>query len=209
MNLTINQLSFRYFVQKPILSQFSYTFESGKITAITGPSGIGKSTLLQLILGFLKPDEGTIHLGESLLSSPTSMIVPEKRGIGAVFQDYALFPHLSVYQNIAFGLKGSLREKHKLVLEMASFFQLTDLLSAYPYRLSGGQMQRVAFARSLAPCPRVLLLDEPFSHLDEALTDSLRTALKTFLKDKKITTIVITHDPLDVQHFADTLVEMK
>jgi iron(III) transport system ATP-binding protein len=209
MNLTIKDLSFQYFVKKPILTNFSYTFESQSITAIIGPSGIGKTTLFQLILGFLKPHQGTISRGDTLLSSPQFVLPTEKRGIGAVFQDFALFPHLTVKENIAFGLKGSPASIHEQVLMIAHVFELSDVLNAYPYRLSGGQMQRVAFARSLAPCPQTLLLDEPFSNLDETLTESLRKTLRMFLKNKGITALIVTHDEKDVARFADTSFHLK
>ena len=209
MNLTIKDLSFQYFVKKPILTNFSHTFESQSITAIIGPSGIGKSTLFQLILGLLKPHQGTISFGDTLLSSPHFVLPTEKRGIGAVFQDFALFPHLTVKENIRFGLKGSSASLQEQVDMIAHVFELKDVLNAYPYRLSGGQMQRVAFARSIAPCPHILLLDEPFSNLDESLTESLRKTLKTFLKNKWITTLIVTHDEKDVKRFADSSFHLK
>ncbi len=209
MSLIIDHLSFRYFVDKPILSDFSYQFHDQAITAIVGPSGIGKSTLFQLILGFLKPDEGTISHQGKLLSTPTMVLPTEKRGIGAVFQDFALFPHLTVYDNIAFGLKGSKRLHHRHILQLAKLFQLEEILSAYPYRLSGGQMQRVACARALAPHPSLILMDEPFSNLDETLTIQLRQSLKAYLKDKKMTAIIITHDAKDTLDFADFCLTIK
>lgn len=209
MSLIIDHLSFRYFVDKPILSDFSYQFHDQAITAIVGPSGIGKSTLFQLILGFLKPDEGTISHQGKLLATPTMVLPTEKRGIGAVFQDFALFPHLTVYDNIAFGLKGSKRLHHLHILQLAKLFQLEDILSAYPYRLSGGQMQRVACARALAPHPSLILMDEPFSNLDESLTKQLRQSLKAYLKEQKMTAIIITHDVKDTVDFADFCLTIK
>jgi iron(III) transport system ATP-binding protein len=209
MTLNINNLSFRYFVDKPVITKLTYTFKQGHITAITGASGVGKSTLLQLILGLLKPHEGSIVLGETLLSTPNYVVPTEQRGIGAVFQDFALFPHLTVYDNLAFGLKGKKSAHHATILSLASLFQIDDILSAYPYRLSGGQMQRVAMARSFAPCPSLLLLDEPFSNLDETLTITLRKNLKTFIHDKKMTVIVVTHDRQDTRDFSDDILNLE
>ena len=203
MTLKIKDLSFRYFVDKPVIEKLSYTFMEGKITAITGASGIGKSTLFQLILGLIKPYEGSITLGETVLSTSRYIVPTEHRGIGAVFQDFALFPHLTVYDNLAFGLKGKKLIHHGDILSLARLFQIEDILSAYPYRLSGGQMQRVAIARSFAPCPRLILLDEPFSNIDETLTVSLRKNLKAYIHEKKMTVIVITHDRQDTIDFAD------
>ena len=203
MTLKIKDLSFRYFVDKPVIENLSLTFMEGKITAITGASGVGKSTLFQLILGLIKPYEGSITLGDTLLSTPRYIVPTEHRGIGAVFQDFALFPHLTVYDNLAFGLKGKKSIHHGDILSLARLFQIEDILSAYPYRLSGGQMQRVAIARSFAPCPKLILLDEPFSNIDETLTVSLRKNLKAYIHEKKMTVIVITHDRQDTMDFAD------
>lgn len=209
MNLKIKDVSFRYFVDKPIFNHLDFEFPQGSITAITGASGVGKSTLFQLILGLLKPHTGSIIFGDILLSSPSYVVPTEHRHIGAVFQDFALFPHLTVYANIGFGLKGKKYQHHETILTLAKLFQIEDLLSAYPYRLSGGQMQRVAMARAFAPCPPLILLDEPFSNVDESLTDMLRQRLKHYIKEKKMTVVFITHDRQDTLNFADTILNLE
>jgi iron(III) transport system ATP-binding protein len=156
-----------------------------------------------LIAGLERPDRGTITIGD-LEASGETWIPPEKRGVGIVFQDYALFPHMTLFKNIAFGLKGcSKQEIKQKVMEMLDMVNLADMSQRYPYELSGGQQQRIALARALAPSPKVMLLDEPFSNLDADLRLELRTETKRILKAKDTTTILVTHDQEEAFSLSD------
>lgn len=187
-----------------ILHNLSFTLEEGGIWAIMGPSGSGKTTLLRSIAGFETQLQGTIHFGETQMHGPSFSQPTEKRGIGFVFQDYALFPHLTVQKNIEFGLKHlSKLEKQKRVLECLNLVNLAEYAHRYPHQLSGGQQQRVALARSVAPYPKILLLDEPFSHLDQSLRLELKRALFTWLRSKSIMVLWVTHDQKEALSVAD------
>jgi iron(III) transport system ATP-binding protein len=169
--------------------------EAGEFFSILGPSGCGKTTILRLIAGLERPDRGTIVIGNDVVAGDQYWVGPEQRGVGVVFQDYALFPHLTVSQNVGFGLKGwprlALRQR---VSELLTMVGLEGLDTRYPHELSGGQCQRVALARSLAPAPKVMLLDEPFSNLDADLREELRTGTRRILKEQGTTTILVTHE---------------
>ena len=166
---------------------------SGKILALLGPSGCGKTTLLRLIAGFEQPDEGQIAVGASVVSSPAGSLPPEKRRIGMVFQEGALFPHLTVEQNIGYGLpKDSGRSRR--IGEALDLVGLLGLSRRLPHELSGGQQQRVALARALAPGPDVLLLDEPFSNLDVKLRLQLQRDVAAILHESQVTAVFVTHD---------------
>jgi iron(III) transport system ATP-binding protein len=185
----------RSFGQVRAVSNLSLSIEAGEFFSIMGPSGCGKTTTLRLIAGLDRPDQGTIVIGDDVVASDDLWVSPEQRGIGIVFQDYALFPHLTVAQNVAFGLKGWSRQAVRLrVAELLAVVGLDGLDARYPHELSGGQCQRVALARSLAPAPRVMLLDEPFSNLDADLREELRMETKRILKERGTTTILVTHE---------------
>jgi iron(III) transport system ATP-binding protein len=169
--------------------------EAGEFFSILGPSGCGKTTTLRLIAGLERPDLGTIVIGNNIVAGDQYWVGPEQRGVGVVFQDYALFPHFTVGQNIGFGLKGWPRQaSQQRVAELLALVGLAGLESRYPHELSGGQCQRVALARSLAPAPKVMLLDEPFSNLDADLREELRTETRRILKEQGTTTILVTHE---------------
>jgi iron(III) transport system ATP-binding protein len=202
MSLNIDNLSFRYKPNHPLIENLSLSIATGEVTAIIGKSGCGKSTLINLILGLMKPQSGAIFMNGECLSNHRFTKLPEKRGVGVVFQDYALFPHLTVSENITFGLKIKGEEKQLRLIELLKMFDLTDVSYFYPYQLSGGQMQRVAIARAIAPRPSLLLLDEPFSNLDYDLKLRLRNELSLIIKQLKITTLIVTHDQEDAQLMA-------
>lgn len=168
----------------------------GEFLTLLGPSGCGKSTLLRLIAGFEDPDAGTIRLfGEDVASGGGRVMPPEQRGVGLVFQQLALFPHLDVAGNVAYGLRGLGRdERRKRVAELLDLVDLAGAGRRYPDQLSGGQAQRVALARALAPSPRVVLLDEPFSSLDTTLRASLRAEVRAILRRAGVTAVLVTHD---------------
>lgn len=182
----------------------SMEVKKGEFFSLLGPSGCGKTTTLRLIAGLDKPDEGVISVGEKVVSAGGVWVAPEKRGVGIVFQDYALFPHMTVFKNIAFGLTNcNKKELKQKVMEMLELVGLSDMAERYPHEISGGQQQRVALARALAPFPKVMLLDEPFSNLDADLRVELRIETKRILKEKGITTILVTHDQEEAFSLSD------
>jgi iron(III) transport system ATP-binding protein len=203
--LSINNINCRY-DDKVIVSDLSFSVASGEITCLLGPSGCGKTTVLRAIAGFEKIYAGSIELEGTKLSDSTHMLAPEHRQVGMVFQDYALFPHLSIRDNIGFGLhKLSSVEKNSIVQQMLALVKLEEYADDYPHQLSGGQQQRVALARALAPNPKVLLMDEPFSNLDTKLRRTLSLEVRDILKQKAITTILVTHDQVEAFNVADTI----
>ena len=194
------------------VSDLNIEIEDGRLIGLLGPSGCGKTTTLNLISGLLKPTEGRIFFGDE----DVTQLPPEKRGIGLVFQNYALYPHLTVRQNILFplqNLKGkdklSKEEMRQKVLEAAKLVQIDDLLERKPNELSGGQQQRVAIARALVKMPKVLLLDEPLSNLDARLRLQTREEISRIQKETGITTIFVTHDQDEAMSISDIIVVMK
>lgn len=205
MSLNITNLSFRYKPNQPLIEKLSFYVKTGQLVAITGASGCGKSTLLNLILGFIQPLQGSIQFADRILSDDSQFVMPESRLIGIVFQDYALFPHLTVRENIGFGLKVPAKDKPTIIDQWLKLFSLADVAFSYPHQLSGGQMQRVAIARAVAPKPQLLLLDEPFSNLDPALTARLRQDLKPIFLALNMTIILVTHHREDAMFLADEI----
>ncbi len=178
----------------------------GDILGLLGPSGCGKTTLLRMIAGFEQPKTGTIEIAEKLVYSPDLCTPAEQRDIGIVFQDYALFPHLTVAGNVAFGLKKQLKQVvEKRVSEVLALVQLQGLEKRYPYELSGGQQQRVALARALAPQPQLMLLDEPLSNLDIQVRLQLREEIRDILKAAGTSAIFVTHDQEEALVMSDTV----
>jgi iron(III) transport system ATP-binding protein len=176
-----------------IIDSLSLDVAAGSVTVLLGPSGSGKSTLLRLIAGLERLDGGTLHIGGDLVAGDSAWVSPERRHVGMVFQDWALFPHLSVGANIAFGVPRAERSPERLA-EALGLVGLDGMEDRLPHTLSGGQQQRVALARALAPRPDVLLLDEPFSNLDASLRRRLRTEVHELLDSLGVTTIFVTHD---------------
>ncbi len=189
------------------VSDISFQIEEGEVLALLGPSGSGKTTILRLIAGFENPDQGVVLLEGRDVCRSGACLQPEKRGIGMVFQDYALFPHLSVSGNIAFGLKKMSRgDRAKKVDEIIEMVGLTAFRNRYPHELSGGQQQRVALARALAPDPIVILLDEPFSNLDPDMRTEMRQEVSAILKKTGSTAVLVTHDHEEAFSMADKIV---
>lgn len=183
--------------------------EEGQIMALLGPSGCGKTTVLRLVAGLERPDSGEIWLKGVPVSQNGNWVPAEKRQVGMVFQDYALFPHLTVRQNINFALAQTPRQQRQQRLaELLNLVGLTELKNRYPHQLSGGQQQRIALARAMAPTPDVILLDEPFSNLDAALRQSMREELRQILQQAHITTIFVTHDQEEALSLAQQVVVM-
>jgi iron(III) transport system ATP-binding protein len=191
----------------PVLTGVDLDVPAGEVAAVLGPSGCGKTTLLRIIAGFLRADRGKSSLGGVLLFDDRTSLAPERRGIGVVPQEGALFPHLSVGANIGFGLaRGSGREKR--VAELLEMVGLAGSAGARPHELSGGQQQRVALARALAPNPALVLLDEPFSSLDAALRVHVREEIGRVLRDAKCTAVLVTHDQEEALSLADLVAVM-
>ena len=188
----------------------SFTLQPGEILSVLGPSGCGKTTMLRIIAGFERVDGGEIRIQGRLASSPSQHEPPERRNVGMVFQDYALFPHLTVSRNIAFGLgKMTARERQLRLAEVLDLVSLTGLEDRYPHELSGGQQQRVALARTLAPRPVVVLLDEPFSNLDATMRIDVRRDVEIILRENRITTVFVTHDREEAFAMADRVAIMR
>ncbi|MDF0728100.1 ABC transporter ATP-binding protein [Cytobacillus sp. S13-E01] len=188
----------------PVINQFSFSMNKAEIVGVLGSSGSGKSTLLRLISGLEIPIKGSIKIAGNPVVNEGLFIQPEARGVGMVFQDYALFPHMTVRDNLLFGLsKLPRKDRMSRVHEMLELVQMENLEKRYPHELSGGQQQRIALARALAPRPNVLLMDEPFSNLDSDLKESIREELRMILKKAKITCIMVSHDQNDVEAICD------
>jgi len=201
--LELTNISQRY-GDTTVVKGLSLGLNAGDIGCLLGPSGCGKTTALRCIAGFEKVQAGEIKLAGNTIAAANFHMAAEKRQIGMVFQDYALFPHLNVAQNIAFGLnKQSKAEQQTRVAEMLELIGLHDYGTLYPHELSGGQQQRVALARALAPRPKLLLLDEPFSNLDVALRERLCLDVRDILKAEKTTAIMVTHDQDEAFMIAD------
>lgn len=199
----------RNYGQLAAVRDVSLAIAPGEIICLLGSSGCGKSTLLRLIAGLEAPDTGSIVMQGVTLSGAGAFVPPERRGIGLVFQDYALFPHLSILDNVAFGLRGSKPERLTAARNALARVRLDSRAGSYPHMLSGGEQQRVALARALAPQPRLLLMDEPFSNLDRNLRDRVRTETLAILREARITAIIVTHDPEEALRIADRIVLMR
>ena len=192
-----------------VLQEFNQKFEDGEFITLLGPSGCGKTTMLRLIAGFEKPSSGEIYIGDKLVSSENEFLPPEKRGIGMVFQSYAVWPHMNVFDNIAYPLKiqkiskNEIEERVNQVLKIVHLEQYKD---RFPSELSGGQQQRVALGRALVAQPEILLLDEPLSNLDAKLREEMRYEIKEITKKLKITVIYVTHDQIEAMTMSDRIV---
>jgi iron(III) transport system ATP-binding protein len=190
--------------------ELSLDIERGELLSVLGPSGCGKTTLLRLIAGFERPDAGCVVVSDEVVAGPGRLVPPEKRRIGMVFQDYALFPHLSVEGNVGFGLSTRPRdERDGLTRRTLELVGLQHKASCPVYELSGGERQRVALARALAPEPELVLLDEPFSNLDASLRAGLRREVELILRDAEATALLVTHDQEEALSLADRVAVMR
>lgn len=204
--LTLNNISVAY-GDNTVVEDISFDLEEGQISCLLGPSGCGKTTLLRAIAGFEKPGTGEIKIRDQVVSNANSVLAPENRQIGMVFQDFALFPHLNIEANIRFGLSKKMHETEQLARcnELLELVGLSGSNEKYPHQLSGGQQQRIALARALAPEPDILLLDEPFSSLDVELREQLAREVRDILKQQNITAILVTHDQNEAFAMADSI----
>ena len=201
--LTISDLSFGYEKSRDILSGVNLSLKEGEILGILGASGIGKSSLLRIISGLEVPKEGEILFEGRLLNKNNLIIPPNKRGVGLVVQEKALFPHLTVLENVKFGIKGPKSKKNDQANYFLRLLKAEKFKNSMPNKLSGGEQQRVAIARALAPQPKLILLDEPFSSLDINLRAELRLETRQLLKRTNTACIIVSHDLDDVSNFCD------
>ncbi|MFK7743489.1 MAG: ABC transporter ATP-binding protein [Roseobacter sp.] len=200
----------RAFEGRAVVDDVSLRIQRGKVTCLLGPSGCGKSTTLRMIAGVEMQDSGEIYVDGNLICDTLFRIPPERREIGLMFQDFALFPHLSVADNVAFGLKtGTKAEKRARVEELLERVDLKRFIDGYPHQLSGGEQQRVALARALAPNPKIMLMDEPFSGLDNRLRDGIRDETLTILKEQDTAVLLVTHEPDEAMRMADEIALMR
>lgn len=199
----------RSFGGRVVVDDVSLRVMPGQVTCLLGPSGCGKSTTLRMIAGVEMQDSGEIFIDGELICDTVYRVPAEKRAIGLMFQDFALFPHLSVAENVAFGLSGPKPEQRARVEELLGKVDLMRLIDEYPHQLSGGEQQRVALARALAPRPRIMLMDEPFSGLDNRLRDDIRDASLELLKDEGTAVVLVTHEPEEAMRMADEIALMR
>src|SRR5499427_8920572 len=209
--VTLKGLSKGYGGETAAVSDLDLVIRDNSFVTLLGPSGCGKTTTLRLIAGYMRPDAGTIHVGDKLLSSPDGVVPPEHRGMGMVFQNYAVWPHKSVYENVVFGLKLRKVPREKARQQVAAALaqvNLAGLEDRLPSQLSGGQQQRVALARSLVVEPGILLLDEPLSNLDAKLRERMRWELKELQRRTGITFVYVTHDQSEAMALSDRIAVM-
>ena len=206
--LEVKNLS-RSFGNLTVVDKISFQIFSGQVTCLLGPSGCGKSTTFRMIAGVEKPSSGQIFVDEELTSNAYFQVPPEARSIGLMFQDFALFPHLNVQQNVYFGLAGSKEFKEKRSLDLLERVGLAHLAFNYPHSLSGGEQQRIALIRALAPQPKIMLMDEPFSGLDDRLRDEVRDETFNLLRSEDAAVLMVTHDPQEAMKVADEIALMR
>ena len=206
--LQVNDLS-RQYGGRAAVSGVSFAVMPGQVTCLLGPSGCGKSTTLRMIAGVETPSGGEIHVDGQTIYGAALNVPPEQRGIGMMFQDFALFPHLSVWENVAFGLRGSRGDRRARAFALLARVNLHDFADKMPADLSGGEQQRVALARAIAPKPHIMLLDEPFSGLDDRLRDSIRDETLNVMRDDGTAVVMVTHDPAEAMKMADQIILMR
>jgi len=199
----------RRFGGRAVVDDVSLRVMPGQVTCLLGPSGCGKSTTLRIIAGVDMQDTGEIHIDGKLICDTVFRIPPERRSVGLMFQDFALFPHLTVAENVAFGLTGPKVAKRARAEELLNRVELLRFIDDYPHELSGGEQQRVALARALAPRPQIMLMDEPFSGLDNRLRDDIRDQTLSVLKEEGAAVLLVTHEPEEAMRMADEIALMR
>ncbi|EAC1840519.1 ABC transporter ATP-binding protein [Campylobacter lari] len=201
---------YKSFGKTEVLKGISLSLREGEIVSILGESGCGKSSLLGCIAGFFEINDGSIYIGDKLVASKNVYLAPQERDVGVLFQDYALFPHLNVEENICFGISFLSKNEQKQRLDQVlEILNLNTLLKRYPNELSGGQAQRVALARTIVARPKIILFDEPFSNLNHTLSVKMRKEIKNILKEHKLSAIFVTHDKDDAFYLSDNIALIK
>ena len=206
--LEIRNLSHAYNQASSIIKDFNFSLKKGEIVSILGPSGIGKTTLLRVVAGLEDVMDGEIIISDKVASKKNFLLPPEKRNLGLVVEDRALFPHLNIEKNVMFGIS-HIQERESLAQEYLGLFKVADLSKKYPHEISAGQQQRVAFARALITNPDILLLDEPFGALDKNLKEELHDETKKIFKNKNLSVLLVTHDEEEAKHFSDRIIEFQ
>ena len=208
MSVSLHNISFSY-GENVVLQDVNLDVGEGEIVALFGPSGCGKTTILRLTAGLETARSGSIHINDQVMADQGEMVAPEDRPVGFVFQDFALFPHMSVLENTVFGLKGARKDRLIRAGEELLALEMGEFAHRYPHQLSGGQQQRAALARVFARRPHAILLDEPFASVDSVLRHRLRRDLRLLLKERRTPTIIVTHDPEEALEMADRIAVMK
>ena len=206
--LEIKNLNHSYAKELATITDFSFLLKKGEIVSILGESGSGKTTLLRIIAGLEQPTSGEVIINEKVVSNKDSVLPPEKRNLGLVVEDRALFPHLNVEKNVMFGIYKA-HAKESLALEYLSLFKVEHLGKKFPHEISAGEQQRVAFARALITNPEILMLDEPFGALDKRLKSELHTETKRIFREKELSVLLVTHDEDEAEYFGDKTIEFK
>jgi len=207
--LEIKNLSHSYIKNKIVLSNINFDLKEGEILSILGPSGCGKTTLLRIVAGLEKESSGSIQINNKIISDYLHTVPTEKRNVGLVVQERALFPHLSIIKNVTFGLNKSRKENNDIAMSILKLFKVDRYAHNFPHEISSGEQQRVAIARAMAPRPKILLMDEPFGTLDQSLTVQLRIETKKILKDNNITSIIVSHDMDDALVMSDRVILLE
>ena len=205
--LEITNLYHAYERDDHVLIDINLSINSGEIVSILGPSGCGKTTLLRIIAGLEDQLSGTIKINGKIVGNEDFILPPEKRCIGLVVQDKALFPHLNILDNVSFGIQKD-KNKYTVAKNYLRLFEVEKLAYKFPHEISGGEQQRVALARAMAPCPEILLLDEPFSALDQNLKSQLHHETKKIFKEKGVTVLIVSHDEEEASFLSDRLIYM-
>ena len=210
MSLKLANVTYKYPNANRGVNDVSFNLASGQIACLLGPSGAGKSTLLKILAGFVTPDSGDVFIHDKKVAGNSKDLVPvQKREIGIVFQQHALFPHMTVSENILYGCRRPKAERKKFLQQLLEEFKISIHKDKYPHEISGGEAQRVAVARAIASEPRLLLMDEPFSSLDQGLRAQVEQQCLSIIRERKLTAVIVTHDEASAQTMGDLIIRIE